>query len=538
MIKPTKYFKGLIVMLALTSFGFSDFELRWNNISAGLKDVDIQRIFIDPKRTDMFWISTGRAVYEVKGAGERYSFTAVSPQLTAKVNDIFLDQNAIYLATDEGLYKRAHAEYHFKRIFNSSDASERQCVSVISLNGKLFLGTRKGLFIKEAKDPSWQAIGGELSNVPLSQIVLYGETVFALNARVIYKIDPLRNSYTEIFTVGRAAEEEVDQEETDQFPEDPAGDGEAVDFKGVSLQTYYLGTQKGVYRTHDAGKTWEVLNTDGLPYTSLRRLLVLEAPDGKEPELYAATSKGVYRYVQMRWQQVYQGLESNNIIDLARDAGGSIYAATDRGLFILADKKTFSPVPVNGEKALFKDYAEIERYFSFEPSIREVQELAVEYAEVHPDKIKKWRKQAQMRAIAPSLSAGIDRSTTEMFHWDTGSNPDNLQRGREFLDWDVGFSWNLGDLIWNNDQTSIDSRSKLMVELREDVLDQVTRIYFERRRIQVDLIGQDHAQAVQKIEQQMRLAELTAIIDGFTGGKFSRRISAAEQYQRKEDQRS
>ena len=80
-------------------------------------------------------------------------------------------------------------------------------------------------------------------------------------------------------------------------------------------------------------------------------------------------------------------------------------------------------------------------------------------------------------------------------------------------------SWDLADLVWSSDQTSIDSRSKLMVELREDILAQVTRLYFERRRLQMDLAA---GSAVDTVDMRLRIDELTALLDAYTGGKFSK----------------
>ena len=63
-----------------------------------------------------------------------------------------------------------------------------------------------------------------------------------------------------------------------------------------------------------------------------------------------------------------------------------------------------------------------------------------------------------------------------------------------------------------------------MVELREDILDQVTRLYFERRRIQMELITNEFLNPPLMIDKEMRIAELTALIDALTGGEFSKRI--------------
>ena len=183
------------------------------------------------------------------------------------------------------------------------------------------------------------------------------------------------------------------------------------------------------------------------------------------------------------------------------------------------------------EEPAFKDYAELQEHLRHEPTINQVHDMAIGYAEVHPRKISQWRSAAKKRAIMPRLSVGLNRSATELFHWDTGPNPDALSKGRDYLDWGVSLSWDFGELIWNPDQTSIDSRSKLMVELREDILDQITRIYFERRRLQMELTSLNadaslgNTQLPLRMEKEMRIAELTALIDAFTGGEFSHQIN-------------
>ena len=60
-----------------------------------------------------------------------------------------------------------------------------------------------------------------------------------------------------------------------------------------------------------------------------------------------------------------------------------------------------------------------------------------------------------------------------------------------------------------------------MVQLRDDILDEVTRTYFERRRLQIALLTQPPADEKQVIDKELRLQELTAMIDGLTGGYFS-----------------
>ena len=82
---------------------------------------------------------------------------------------------------------------------------------------------------------------------------------------------------------------------------------------------------------------------------------------------------------------------------------------------------------------------------------------------------------------------------------------------------------------WNEDQTQIDVRSKLMVQLRDDVLDEVTHLYFERRKLQIELMQNPPKDVNQLIEKELRLQELTADIDAMTGGYLSREIERRKQ---------
>ena len=79
-------------------------------------------------------------------------------------------------------------------------------------------------------------------------------------------------------------------------------------------------------------------------------------------------------------------------------------------------------------------------------------------------------------------------------------------------------------MVFSSEQTSIDVRSRLMVQLRDDILDEVTRLYFERRRLQLELASQDSLSPKARSEKELRLEELAASIDGLTGGYLSERL--------------
>ena len=520
----------LITLTVAVSLGFASHELQqWKKIGLSMREGQVSRIFHSSQDPSQFWVTTPRALYQTN------QFKNLSLLLNKNVRWVYQDPNyfdLLYVATDEGLYSNEQGK-GFQKIFQASDRLKRQCLSISSADGILFLGTRKGLLTKEEDSDHWQSVSGKLADTPIFLLASFGNVIYVTTDKSLYRYDPSSNSYKKIFSTGitnwqEEAEEEASEESTDT-------NGEILDVDVVSADAIYVTTKRGIFYTSNGAITWGHWPGEGLPQDQLTALIVDQKPSSLETILWVATSKGVYRYGKTRWEQIYQGLETNQVFDLVKDEGGNLYAATSRGIFILPSEQALPGAMAvaaqsfsNGSKVMFSNYDDIQRHFQNEPTIREVQEMAVDYADVHPDKIKRWHRQARMRAFVPTLSAGLDRSAADLTHWDTGPNPDVLSKGKDFLDWDVGLSWDFGDLVWSTDQTSIDSRSKLMVELREEVLDQVTRVYFERRRLQVELLNQSDAPVDSMIDSQMRLAELTAVLDAFTGGGFSKVNSVSE----------
>ncbi|MFH1504059.1 MAG: hypothetical protein ABIH08_01535, partial [Candidatus Omnitrophota bacterium] len=90
-------------------------------------------------------------------------------------------------------------------------------------------------------------------------------------------------------------------------------------------------------------------------------------------------------------------------------------------------------------------------------------------------------------------------------------------------DWGVSCSWNIGDLIWNSYEDDIDVRNKLNVPLRIDILNDINRVYFERLSLKGE-IANSFLDEDELFAKKLRIKELTAMIDGYTGGFFSKKI--------------
>ena len=158
------------------------------------------------------------------------------------------------------------------------------------------------------------------------------------------------------------------------------------------------------------------------------------------------------------------------------------------------------------------------------PSIQAVQSAAVRYAEADPGKIAGWRRRARWRAFLPRFSVGLDRDRNANIVSSTrdGSTHFTVGPERRNLALDLSFTWELGELVWNPDQTSIDARSRLMVYLRRDILEEVNRTYFERLRLASEFSRNPTEDSQLRTERRLRLEELSARLDALTGGFFSR----------------
>ncbi len=500
-----------LAVLVLTGFSLPEQALwkvmgRWN-LNERIAEIAVER------RAGIFYAATENGhIYLLEASGTWKDIGSIAGS-SIRINDLYIEEDTtgdLYAAADNGLYL-LNRRGQLKKIFTTKDYLSEHCLSV-RVDDRVYLGTTSGFYYRARTDNRWEKIGYGLNNMPVLNVMTTPDAVLAATPDAVYRIAKEDLSVEKVYsTIGTLPEEKGPENEDDVEALPPVGLAVSSDNR---LAAAALGGR--VIISDTAGKRWESLPAYELSFP-VRDLCI-----DREGALWAATKDGVFRKDRFGWKQVFRGLTTNRVNDLETDKEGNLYAATDRGIYVLA-----YGAPDMEEKANAVNWKDLQ--FSDEPTIGEVHSMAIDYAEVSPRKIREWRSLAKTRAILPDLSVGLDRSGTDLFHWDTGQSPDVLVTGREYIDWDVSLSWDLGDLVWSTDQTTIDSRSKLMVELREDILDEVTRLYFERRRLQMEeRQDPEKGDPVLARDRFLRIEELTALIDALTGGKFSAAIGHVE----------
>lgn len=248
---------------------------------------------------------------------------------------------------------------------------------------------------------------------------------------------------------------------------------------------------------------------------------------GENRELFVASAGSIAGSVDSgaSWSDIpLPGGSAAQVSGLACGAG-FLFAATGKGLFTRGLSNGASPVRAGPDPRFFPHD---------EPDIAAVRSAAIAYADACPEKILLWRRQAARKAWLPHLTVGLDRETGDLWHWESGSttkaDDDCLRKGKSSLNWSVSFIWELSDLVWNAGQSSIDARSRLNAELRAEVIDEVTRLYFERARLRMEIDRLPLEEGPKRAEKALKLEEDTALLDGLTGGVFvsSRTSGGAE----------
>ncbi|MEW5758189.1 MAG: hypothetical protein AB1755_01770 [Candidatus Omnitrophota bacterium] len=511
-----KLFLGILIcFIFFPIHTFAAKETVWQQLNLG-PDFNFYSVCVHPKNKDIIFVGTDRSVLKVikeKEAQEVLNVTGDTKTVNYLSYFQYKKRNILFAATGNGLFISKNDGRNWNKVFDGKSRGEKNCNYVcVSLN-RIFLATDYGLFYSDDLK-TWNKVSGDLLNTEVLNIIAdYSnpKVLYAVSSRGVFKSLDLGQYWQRIFTwIAQDTEESDENSDDDKLSEETSISQInfiAQDRKKHNI--FYLATIFGIFKSEDDAGTWQKFNEQGLFDRKLIQVFV-----SKENNLYVLSKRSIFEYKDEIWHNLYRGLDSENLRFLFQDIEDNFLLATQQGLYRSKEE-------LIRDNKIVKDEKNILEHFKDEPTIQDVQKVAIKYAEVSPQKIINWRRQAAARAFLPELDLAYDKNVY-------GSSTGAFAVGPK--DWGVNFKWDLADLIYNPDQTSIDVRSRLMVQLRDDILNEVTRIYFERRRLQAELFMSPPQDTRKIIEKELRLEELTASIDALTGGYFSKAIEKSKKY--------
>lgn len=468
---------------------------------------------------DALYIATKNVLYRARDVKERWEPVFSLPQGgDNEINCVAGRAKTIFIGTKRGLLRSEDYGAAWKNVFKTILPGKNN-ITYIELSkhdrSKILIATGKGIFLSYDLGDEWQDISGGLKDVPVRCLALNKELMYAGTEGGLYVTRPGVDGWQRVFV--RSNSEKSEAEEPEEY-EDSEKDM-SIRCIAINDSRVYIAYDKNILYSDDGAKSWN--NFSGLGLKGAINYILISPKDKK---MYCAATKGVFEFSQERseWLELYRGMSKSltvNRLIFAGEDENILLAVTDKGLYSF-----------EGGDYMMDRYPDIERsvmtlkvILDGEPTFKELRDAAIRYAEVSPEKIKKWRAESKMSALLPKISVGADSDSSNTYEIYTSATKDYVIDGPEDISsgWNVGLSWELGNLIWSDDQTNIDVRSRLMVQLRNDILDDLRRAYYERKRLQFELVSNPPNDMNAKFEKELRLQELTQAIDDLTGNYFS-----------------
>ncbi|MGB2600956.1 MAG: hypothetical protein WBD00_07875 [Candidatus Omnitrophota bacterium] len=457
---------------------------------------------------DTIYAGTQKGLYVSRDGGLEWERISL-PGGILSVNRIAITPGNVYLATGQGLFKRNGKDIRWDRLPGRKTADGviasfiRDSMDIVWVwSGEEFFRIKNNEWEKVSHGTSWEKI---------TDVAYIDGVLFVASGGNVYRSPDDGSSWEKIYLDWkRDIPEDLEEEASGEYEWQNSGIGNMCFREHGPL---FVSIAKGIFIISKSGNLEDRIDTTGLPASKVKRIACTEGA------LFASTYTRVFTYSNKgkAWNSYFEESFPGKISFIRShvDAKGSVTLWIAAGKFLYKRKIDSS----NGEGLAYKN--------DHEPSILEVQRMAIEYAEVSPEKIKQWRKGAVWKAVLPRLSVSVSESYDDNIEIYKNSSTSYVITGprEKGNDWGVDLTWDLSDLIWNDAQTSIDVRSKLMVQLRDDILEEVTRLYFERKRLIAELQKSNVENETKKHKyisgKDLRVEELTAYIDALTGGKFS-----------------
>ncbi len=508
--------------LVLPYYQTSNAEMVWQAANSGIDDLALRSVAVSADKQFVCAASANR-VYLSRDNGQ--SWQTVFSLEAGQINFVTFSPanlNIIYLATTRGLFSTQDQGLSWRKIFRrvaEEDNNVRWVTPNILDCDRIYIGTDSSLYISQDKGETWRKGNGGLKRSAVKSIAVDPsncQLLYLANSDGLFKSIDGGGLWEKIYAT---SEQLIDSEDEQDLSEVDENDS-LINCIAVSQndpRKIFIATGRGIFISSDVGESWSKLPAQGLSSDYVNFIAVSD----EENSLYAASQNGVFRFSPSlnRWREIYQGMTARDVRSLAFSKDGrQLFAATDKGVF-----KTINPEKAQMEQEAKPDLEQrLKELCLNEPTIQQVQQAALQYAEViHPESIKALRRDAKLKALLPDFSVDYDKT----INYDSGA--DRYYVGP--YDWGFSLSWDIGDLVFNEQVRLINSNARLLVQLRDDILNEVTRLYYERRKLQTALIFTPPQTLKDKLTQTLRLEELTANIDALTGNYFSQRLKNIEE---------
>jgi hypothetical protein len=413
----------------------------------------------------------------------------------------FAADGALWIASERGVISFANgvATPHALGAGASGSATR-----LLWLGDVLLAGAEDGLWLRPARD-GFTRVDGALPEGAVRALAPFGgRSALAIVGGEIARIELDASARGPSASVREAL---------------PAGDGAPLDLAPLPGGGALCLRERGLAQ-RDVGGAWQRVPLALPPGAEPARLLA------SEHGVWIATSAGALfaRAARGPYERVAPPAGSANLAALARHER-TLLLAGPRGA-LQAELRAHLPAAHGDPRAALAEAA------AGEPPVLSVQRAALRYLALEPRRLASLRERTRRSALLPVLEVfgGVGGDRSRQRDWDqaftSGLDREFLDRRRaRGSDYDAGarVTWNLGGAIYHPEEIDAARETREWIELRDEVLDEVAQLYFERRRAQLDAARETDPHAAARLA--LRAAELAAGLDAWTGGWWSAQLT-------------
>ena len=549
---------SLVSVLVLIFFSF---------LSPTSANTNYQSRLLLSKNTSIEQIRFFRDSYIYSNYGQLYFKDSAIKLLNSSeqglvINDIFVDKKDFYLATDMGVF------HNYRRIF-----TKEACQQIIKTPSQIFIACKQGIYNSKIDKKTLQTH----FDWQLDEFSPQNPNFISLNkSKTKVKYASASNGFfyqgrSNRHPAKRSFASDVDKKKVGTVQSTSSVSKEKMDLRKKSNQwinrsyglkrdfqdsfgfgrfleheaKLYLATSSGIFSSGNQGASWVKhntglkANTDG--FFSVRQINL------QNGQLLALTSQGLYQSAiqeELDWQEItianskkatnYQNdFLSLDILD------SKILLSNSQGQVFNLSPNTSYTASIHKEEDQQKQT--IETIIKAEPKIQDLHHIALEFAGIPTGKnFRTYKRQARLRNLVPNFEAfaehdsqdilSIETDAEDSFASNTSSiNTDfgktNLDRDDNKINTGIKFKWNLSNLIYDPEINDINTSARITANIRENILTELTQIYYNRKELIYRLLKQSLNQTADSdFKDKLRLEEYTAQLDARTGAWFSQEL--------------
>jgi len=280
----------------------------------------------------------------------------------------------------------------------------------------------------------------------------------------------------------------------------------AAAFGDVTL----LGVAAGLWRIDAAGARQIDL--------ALGAIYRVERAGGR---VYVAADAGLYSYT-LAGLGSGGGRQALSVPALGLGVDGErLLVATERGLAAFAlDAEPAAPPPRSAAPPV--DHG---------ARVAQLRRAVLEYQELAPERLGELERRARWAGLYPELRAagsfdhGRDWDGDHNTTFTTGAlhHLTDIERDqKQAYGAAVTLTWELSDLVTPDHALDVSRERRLVVSLRDQVLERVNHLYFQRVQILAQRDALAPEETARRAELELTAAEIAAQLDAWSGGVFSR----------------